>query len=242
MLDQQELRGQGLMEQIELTGPPMVMILVRRTRQARRLSLRVSQLDGRVTMSLPMRTPLREAQVFATEKEGWIRGTLAKRPDVERPAINGKVLFQGIDVDVVTGKGRVARFVDGKITVPDNPTRVMSRVAAFMKVTARERLCETSDRYAAQLGVSYGRLTLRDTRSRWGSCSSEGNLMYSWRLIMAPPEVLDYVVAHEVSHLIEMNHSAQYWQVVSSIYPQYKPPRAWLRIHGQQLHRFQFSD
>lgn len=242
MLGQQTHRGQKMMEQIELAGPPVVTILVRRTRQARRLSLRVSQLDGRVTMSLPMRTPLREAQVFATEKEDWIRGALAKRPETARPVIDGKVLFQGVDVDVVTGAGRVARFVDGQITVPDNPARVMSRVAAFMKVTARERLCEASDRYAAQLGVSYGRLKLRDTRSRWGSCSSEGNLMYSWRLIMAPPEVLDYVAAHEVSHLLEMNHSAQYWQVVSSIYPQYKPPRAWLRKHGQQLHRFQFSD
>jgi len=230
------------MEQIELAGPPVITILVRRTRQARRLSLRVSQLDGRITMSLPMRTPLREAKVFAHEKEGWIRGTLAKRPEVMRPVINGQVLFQGVDVDVVTGAGRVARFVDGKICVPDNPTRVLSRIAAFMKVTARERLSEASDRYAAELGVSYGRLTLRDTRSRWGSCSSEGNLMYSWRLIMAPPEVLDYVAAHEVAHLIEMNHSARYWQVVGGIYPQYARPRAWLRQHGQQLHRVQFSD
>lgn len=230
------------MEQIELAGPPVVTILIRRTRQARRLSLRVSQLDGRVTMSLPMRTPLREAQVFASEKESWIRSTLAKRPEVERPEIDGKVLFQGIDVDVVTGPGRVARFVDGQITVPDNPARVMTRVAAFLKVTARQRLTEASSRYASELGVSYGRLSLRDTRSRWGSCSSEGNLMYSWRLIMAPPEVLDYVAAHEVSHLLEMNHSPQYWQVVAGIYPHYKTPRNWLRQHGQQLHRFQFTD
>ncbi|WP_456391268.1 M48 family metallopeptidase [Profundibacter sp.] len=235
-------RGQEFMEQIELTGPPVVMILIRRTRRARRLSLRVSQLDGRVSMSLPMRTPLREAQVFAREKEDWIRATLAVRPDVARPVIGGSVLFQGVDVDIVAGAGRVARHGDGQITVPDNPARVGFRIAALMKIAAREKLREASDRYACKLGVSYGRLTLRDTRSRWGSCSSEGNLMYSWRLIMAPPEVLDYVAAHEVAHLLEMNHSPDYWRVVSSIYPQYKPPRAWLRKNGQQLHHFQFTD
>lgn len=230
------------MEQIELASPPVVTIIVRRSRGARRLSLRVSQLDGRVTMSLPMRTPLREAQVFANEKEHWIRRTLAARPDVMRPIIGGSVLFLGREVDVVLGAGRVARYDDGQITVPENPARVMTRIAAMMKVTARERLREASDRYAQALDVSYGRLSLRDTRSRWGSCSSEGNLMYSWRLIMAPPEVLDYVAAHEVAHLLEMNHSPNYWRVVGRIYPDYKPPRAWLRKNGQQLHRVQFSD
>lgn len=230
------------MEQIELAGTPVVTILVRRTRQARRLSLRVSQLDGRVTMSLPMRTPLREAQVFAVEKEHWIRRTLAARPDVIRPMIGGTVLFMGRDVDVVIGAGRVARYVDGKITVPDNPARVVARIAALMKITARERLREASDRYAAALGVSYGRMSLRDTRSRWGSCSSDANLMYSWRLIMAPPAVLDYVAAHEVAHLREMNHSPDYWRVVAQIYPDYKTQRAWLRSNGQDLHSVQFLD
>ena len=230
------------MEQIELAGPPVVSIIVRRTRQARRLSLRISQLDGRVTMSLPLRTPLREAEVFAVEKEDWIRRTLASHPEVERPRIGGTVLFLGREVDVVVGPGRVARYVDGQITVPDNPARALTRIAALMKLTAHERLHAASERYAAALGVSYGRLSLRDTRSRWGSCSSEGNLMYSWRLIMAPPEVLDYVAAHEVAHLLEMNHSADYWRVLGRIYPNYKPPRAWLRENGQQLHRVQFTD
>ena len=230
------------MEQIELFGRPMVSVIVRRSRRAKRLSLRVSQLDGRVTMTLPMHTPLREARVFANEKEGWIRRALAARPDAARPVIGGHVMFEGREVEIVAGKGRVARYADGQITVPVNPDRVAARVAAFLKLAARTRLREASDRYAAALGTSYGRLSLRDTRSRWGSCSSEGNLMYSWRLIMAPPEVLDYVAAHEASHLIEMNHSPEYWRVVAGIYPDYKPPRAWLRKNGQQLHRYRFTD
>ncbi len=230
------------MEQIELTGPPLVTVTLRRSRRSRRLSLRVSQLDGRVTMSLPLRTPLREARVFALEKEGWIRQALSKRPDAARPVIGGQVLFEGCEVNIVAGKGRVAKYVDGQITVPDTPHRVAPRLVAFLKLTARTRLRAASDRYAAALGTTYGRLTIRDTRSRWGSCSSEGNLMYSWRLVMAPPEVLDYVAAHEVSHLLEMNHSPDYWRVVASIYPDYKAPRAWLRQNGSLLHRYRFSD
>jgi len=230
------------MEQIELSGPPMLSIIVRRSARARRLSLRVSQLDGRVTMTLPQRTPFREARVFATEKEHWIRAALAARPDVERPVIGGKIMFEGQELQIVAGKGRTARCQDGQIIVPDNPARVAVRVAAFLKLTASERLRAASENYAAALGVSFGRISIRDTRSRWGSCSCQGNLMYSWRLVMAPPGVLDYVAAHEVSHLVEMNHSAQYWSVVSKIYPGYKISRAWLRKNGQKLHSYQFVD
>lgn len=235
------MTDKGGMERIELSGPPVVTVKLRRSKRARRLSLRVSQLDGRVTMTLPLRTPVREAQVFASEKEGWIRQALEQRPAAVRPVIGGQVLFEGREVDVVVGMGRVARIKDGQITVPDNPERAPMRIAAFLKLTARMRLREASDRYVAALGISYGRISIRDTRSRWGSCSSEGNLMYSWRLIMAPPKVLDYVAAHEVAHLIEMNHSADYWRVVAGIYPDYKAPRLWLRKNGQMLHRYRFS-
>ncbi|MEY3959547.1 MAG: hypothetical protein RIR14_200, partial [Pseudomonadota bacterium] len=82
---------------------------------------------------------------------------------------------------------------------------------------------------------------LRDTRSRWGSCTAEGALMYSWRLIMAPPPVLRYVAAHEVAHLVEMNHSPQFWAVVDRLYPGWEAQRAWLRSHGSALHGLRFQ-
>lgn len=230
------------MEQIELSGPPMLGIIVRRSHRARRLSLRVSQLDGRVTMTLPRRTPLREARVFASEKESWIRNALAERPDMVRPQIGAAVLLEGREVRIIAGTGRAARYLDGVISVPDNPDRVPFRVAALLKVMAGDRLRQASEKYAAELGVTFGKISMRDTRSRWGSCSSRSNLMYSWRLIMAPPEVLDYVAAHEVAHLVEMNHSAQYWRVVAKICPDYKPKRNWLHENGQKLHSYRFAD
>src|SRR5690606_4279045 len=113
---------------------------------------------------------------------------------------------------------------------------------AFLKTVARDRLATASDRYAVALGRPYGRLTLRDTRSRWGSCSAAGDLMYSWRLVMAPAEVLDYVAAHEVAHLAEMNHSPAFWDVVARLCPDYRRHRTWLRANGGALHRVRFTD
>jgi predicted metal-dependent hydrolase len=92
------------------------------------------------------------------------------------------------------------------------------------------------------LGRRYTRLTLRDTRSRWGSCSATGALSYSWRLILAPPRVLDYVAAHEVAHLAQMNHSPAFWAEVARLMPDYESPRAWLRREGSALHRYRFGD
>ncbi|RMD90830.1 MAG: M48 family peptidase, partial [Alphaproteobacteria bacterium] len=106
---------------------------------------------------------------------------------------------------------------------------------------AREALAAACDRHAARLGRRYGRLSLRDTRSRWGSCSAEGNLNFSWRLVMAPPEVLDYVAAHEVAHLAEMNHSPAFWALVERLFPAHEAPRRWLRENGASLHRYRFD-
>ena len=115
------------------------------------------------------------------------------------------------------------------------------RVQGYLKTLARERLTAASDAYSASLGKPYARLTLRDTRWRWGSCSSAGALNYSWRLIMAPPEVLDYVAAHEVAHLAEMNHSPAFWSVVTRLFGAYDAPRRWLQENGVGLHRYRFE-
>ena len=138
------------------------------------------------------------------------------------------------------GQGRRVALHEDALSVPGKPEQVGTRVQAFLKQMARDRLAGASDRYADTLGLPYTRLTLRDTRSRWGSCTSDGALMYSWRLILCPPEVLNYVAAHEVSHLAEMNHSSAFWNTVTQIHGPYTEPRAWLRKNGSALHSYKF--
>jgi predicted metal-dependent hydrolase len=118
---------------------------------------------------------------------------------------------------------------------------VRVRVQTFLKALARTRLVAASDRYALAVGKGFTRISLRDPRSRWGSCTANGALMYAWRLVMAPHAVLDYVAAHEVAHLVEMNHSAAYWAVVSRVYPGWKVQRDWLHTHGAGLQAWRFG-
>ena len=224
-----------------LDGDPPIEIALRRSGAARRYSLRVSGLDGRVTLTLPQRASLSEGMAFARSREGWIRRALAGRaPALE--VVPGAVLpVEGRPLTVDLAPVRAARVDGPRLLVPAaGPAGV--RVAAFLKATARRRLATAAERHAAALGRPLGRITLRDPRSRWGSCTSSGDLMFSWRLVMAPPEVLDYVAAHEVAHLAEMNHSPAFWAVVSRLCPGHAPLRAWLRAEGAALHRYRFGD
>ena len=230
------------MERITLDGAPEVTVLLRRSARARRLSLRVSQLDGRVTLTMPARARLREAVAFAREKEGWIRGNLSGLAAEIRPVIGTRMLWKGQEIALLGGTGRAARMGAQGLLVPPDARTQTRRILAFVKHAARAELAQASDHFAAALGCHYGTLSLRDTRSRWGSCSSAGNLMYSWRLIMAPPIVLRYVAAHEVAHLLEMNHSPAFWRVVGRVFPDHRAPRAWLRQNGALLHRYRFLD
>jgi len=229
------------MRQLHLMGEPQITVELRRNARARRLSLRVSQLDGRVTLTLPRSASQTEAQGFAREKEHWIRRQLGNRPEEIVPKIGGTVLFEGAEVPIIAATGRAPAFQDGALLVPGDASRVAIRIAAFLKVLARQRLSTACDVHSQKLGVDVRRITLRDTRSRWGSCTVGGRLMFSWRLIMAPAPVLDYVVAHEVAHLLEMNHSPAYWAVVSRICPDYRQPRQWLRANGAVLHAYRFA-
>ncbi len=230
------------MGQVVLSGDPPIEIKLRRSGRARRLSLRVSRLDGQVTLSLPKWTGEQEALAFAREKEGWLRNNLAQRVSLRSPKPGETVMFEGRQVPVLSHRGRRVHFENEQLLVPGTPEQTPARIRTFLKLIARERLCAAVDHYARLVDRPVSRITLRDTRSRWGSCSSERRLMFSWRLIMAPPGVLDYVAAHEVAHLVEMNHSPAFWAVVRRICPDYETHRAWLRRHGQELHAVRFGD
>lgn len=219
---------------------PPIEITLRRSARSRRFSLRVSRLDGRVTLSLPLRAREAEAMAFARAQEGWIRRALKTVPDVAVIGFGAAFPFEGRQLELRQGSGRAIRIENDLLLVPGDEAQLPRRLAAFLKLCARDRLVAASDKYAAQLGLSCRGVTLRDTRSRWGSCTHDGRLMYSWRLIMAPPAVLEYVAAHEVSHLAEMNHSPAFWRQVARLYPGYETPRKWLKTEGRKLHAFRF--
>lgn len=225
-----------------LPGNPPVSVHLRRSARARRISLRVSGLDGKVVLTLPTGVREAEALEFAREKADWIRTHLATQPDLV-PVVPG----MGLPVE---GRMRTIHLIPGRrvvlepdhLGVPGAADAVGARLTGYLRELARDRLSAASDRFAAQLGRDYRGLTLRDTRSRWGSCSSSGGLNYSWRLILAPPAVLTYVAAHEVAHLAQMNHSPAFWDTVQRLHGPYQTPRAWLRRNGAQLHRYRFDD
>lgn len=230
------------MTSLVLPGSPPIDISLRRSARARRFSLRVSRLDGRVTLSLPERARVSDAMAFARDREGWIRDVLSVRPQEVRIAPGAVLPVEGRMRHVRLA--RVPRVVEdgaGGLLVPEAAAaRTAARVEAFLKRLAHERLGAACSRHARAAGRGYAKLTLRDTRSRWGSCTSDGRLMFSWRLILAPPEVLDYVAAHEVAHLVHMDHSPAFWAEVARLMPGHAAPRRWLRDHGQELHRYIF--
>jgi predicted metal-dependent hydrolase len=225
-----------------LPGNPPVALSLRTSARARRISLRVSGVDGRVTLTLPRGVSQREGLRFATDKADWLRRQLAGQPVTELVGPGSVLPVEGVAATLVpVASGRIA-LAGGELRVPGAPDRLAARVQGWLKARARDRLAEASDRYACVLGRPHSGLSLRDTRSRWGSCTAQGRLMYSWRLILAPPEVLDYVAAHEVAHLAEMNHSGAFWDTVTRLYGDWRPARDWLRRDGAALHRFRFAD
>ena len=228
------------MSEILEFGHPPKQAHLRRLAHARRMTLRVSQLDRKITLSVPKRTRLSEAQAFLEDKAGWVERALDKVPDGAVVGPDTHIPIEGATVLISAGAVRSIVREGDVLTVPQRNSG--KRVAAYLKHRARDRLVASVDRYGASLGKAPKEIALRDPRSRWGSCSSNGRLMFSWRLIMAPPWILDYVAAHEVAHLRHMDHSAAFWDTVVDLYGPTDLARRWLRDEGPDLHRYKFSD
>jgi predicted metal-dependent hydrolase len=229
-------------ETVLLDGDPALPVLIRPSGTARRLSLRVSGLDGKITLSVPRGLKRQHALGFLAEKEAWLRAAVARAPE--------KLLVRAGSFLPVDGQQRMITLapiprvsLDGdRLLVPNAAAQLGPRVAAYLKLHARDRLVTQADHYATMLGRRVTSVSLRDTRSRWGSCTAQGRLMFCWRLAMAPQDVQDYVAAHEAAHLVHMDHSRAYWDTVARIMPDYAVRRAWLRTHGAQLHSYVFDN
>lgn len=222
-----------------------VPVRLRRNRQARRYTLRIQTATREVVLTMPQRGSIAAARAFAQQHAAWIATRLDRLPDVIAFAPDGRVPLRGVDHRIVHRPDRrgiafVAIGASGEpeLHVPGQAPHLGRRVRDFLKKEAARDLDAASRRYAALLNVTVSRISLRDQASRWGSCSSTGRLCYSWRLIMAPSFVLDYLAAHEVAHLVELNHSSRFWATVHRICPDADRAKAWLNTQGAALHRY----
>lgn len=212
-------------------------VLIRRSRRARRLSLRVDPSRGVPLLVAPPGAGAREIAAFLAAHEGWIARQMRDLPPRRRLLPGADLPLRGVAHRIVHDPvlARCPVIDGGEIRLGGPRDLVEARLIAWLRELARVELGARVGVHAACLGVSSGRITLRDTRSRWGSCSAAGNLNFNWRLILAPGEILDYVAAHEVAHRREMNHSPRFWEHVARLVDDPAGARAWLRRHGREL-------
>jgi predicted metal-dependent hydrolase len=221
------------------------LVRVRRHRQARRYTLRIQAATREVVLTIPPRGTLKEAREFAEKHGGWIAARLGRLP-VAAPFAHGvKVPLRGVPHRIMHYRG-VRGTVwtgtdnngDSLLCVAGNAPHLDRRIGDFLRREAKRELEVASLRFANELGVTVKRVVVRDQSSRWGSCSTTGVLSFSWRLILAPGFVLDYLAAHEVAHLLEMNHSPRFWRLVRRLCPEHERAKVWLDVHGSDLHRY----
>jgi hypothetical protein len=225
-------------------------INLKRTAAARRFTLRVRAAAHDVVLTIPARGSLNEAKSFAERNAAWIGARLRRLPEkmrftpgelvplrgvvhriAHRPALRGIVWIEAAP-QALADEAIPLMWVEAEASF------VPRRVQDFLIREARRDLEAAVARHTTRLGVRPCKITLRDTTSRWGSCSASGALNFSWRLIMAPRFVLDYLAAHEVAHLVHMNHSAAFWGVVAQLSAEIETAEAWLKAHGTSLLRF----
>lgn len=220
-----------------------VSVVVRQVRQARHYRLAVDVRKGPV-LTVPGGGRWAEAEAFLAQHRDWLKARL-KRTSPPISFIGGiQIPLRGVPhwiVSIATLRGRVMSGEDGGapvLLVPGGATHLPRRLTDWLKAEARADLEAAVGRHARTLGVEPGPVRVRDQSTRWGSCSEAGRLNFNWRLILAPPFVLDYVAAHEVAHLLEMNHSPDFWAVLRRALPELDHGRAWLKAHGKTLHAY----
>lgn len=224
-----------------------VRIAIRRSTRARRYTLRLSHATGEPLLVIPPRGSLQRGLDFARSQTDWLRERLKRMPGLVLFEDGAEIPFRGKPHvlrhtgalrGIVQAQGRDAETGLTAIRVPGEIAHFPRRVTDWLKKEARADLEPAVFAHAARLQVKPKRIAIRDQSSRWGSCSANGTLSFSWRLILAPPLVLDYLAAHEVTHLVEMNHSPRFWRTLERIAPETPKAEAWLKAHGATLFRY----
>ena len=228
------------MSRIFLEDEPDLEIFLRQNNNSRRITLRISALDGKITITGPNYLDFSEFKKFAESKKSWLK---SKRESFEPPIFISEgmeIPISGTNTKILFSDLQEPKKVNGILFVSKEKP-VSTQVKKYLKEIGRIHLAYICKEFAERLGSKVHKITLRDTRSRWGSCSNDAKLMFSWRLIMAPEDILAYVAAHEVAHLKHMNHSKDFWETVEYLFGPYKKERAWLKQNGPSLHRYKFE-
>jgi predicted metal-dependent hydrolase len=208
---------------------------IRRSARARRVRVAVDPHVG-VQVTLPARAREREAALAVAELRPWIERRLAEvRAARERLAVPaGHLPYLGGHLALVPEPGRVRAYRRGDVLhVPADDGR--PAIERWYRRAARAEIAPRLDEAVAALGKAHTKLTIRGQRTRWGSCSTTGAMSFNWRLVLAPEEILDYVVWHEACHLVVMDHSRAFWSLLERHRPSYRTPQRWLRANGTAL-------
>lgn len=225
-------------------------VTLKRAAAARRFTLRVRSASRDVVLTVPVRSSLVAAREFAERHLDWIQNRLAQLPQQVLLLPGARVPVRGVDHLIVHRPGfRKTVWIEANqssgladaamlLCVTGEAEHIERRVRDYLKRQARTDIEAAVRHHTRTIGKVASNVTLRDTTSRWGSCTSRGSLNFSWRLILAPGYVLDYLAAHEVAHLVHMNHSAQFWELTAKLAPGWSRAEAWLKSQGAALHRF----
>ena len=219
----------------------VVPVRVCRSARARSYRLTIDGARGGLRLSLPARANLKKALGWAQDHEGWVRAQMAKQPAIT-PLAHGAIFpLEGREVTIhwVEGATRTIRLEGDRLLLGGAAESVGARVQRWLVMRARAVLETESQALAREHGLIVASVGVGDPRSRWGSCASSGAIRYSWRLILCPPEVRRATVAHELAHLLHMDHSPAFHAAHRRIHgADPRPAREWLRIHGAGLHRY----
>ncbi|MDE7540927.1 M48 family metallopeptidase [Gluconobacter sphaericus] len=223
--------------------PPTVPLIWKRSTRARRITLRIEPVRGEVIITVPERMDRGRALAFVHQQTEWITSALDALPEKQPLADGSKVMIEGRNIPILhEPMARRGCWLDAEgLHVSGEASHTERRVRDFLQAIAKERLTQTLQTHSTKMNLQPARLDLRDVRTRWGSCTRQGRIMLSWRLLMAPPEIRDYVVIHELAHLKHFNHSPAFWALVDSFIPQGRTGRLaaelWLRENGTALLR-----
>ena len=209
--------------------------------RARHVSVRIDPTRREAIATAPTKRHLKHAAQFAAERAGWIAQELSRLPRGISLSPGSFIPLRGVEHELVYKHGRTPARIDEdmlpRLIVPASDAALFeSRVLRYLKDQARTDLIDRVATHSVTLGVKPERIQVKELRSRWGSCSVDGVLSFSWRVVLAPPFVLDYLAAHEVAHLKEMNHSRRFWAQVRRCIPDYERGRDWLHKNGCKLH------